>query len=230
MSDPQEWYYMRFGERFGPFSAVELKQLATASKFIESDLVIRTGWSDWKFAGDMNGLFDERPSSSLTRCHVCKHQISTEALHCPKCGKPNPTSASISGAGCIGCLVSLLFIGGCGAVVTQGIFSTGEGNQVAEPAVEQLSHEEVIAEQKYGKKPYNDPWDGSVLEVERHMDATLNDPDPQVSRWWPAVIDNVHEGWAVQCRYRARNLLGGYVLRTDVFIIRHGHVVDVIPY
>lgn len=53
----QEWYYSRGGERTGPVSGAELKQLAASGELDPSDEVRREGMSEWLPARQVKGLF-----------------------------------------------------------------------------------------------------------------------------------------------------------------------------
>lgn len=59
----QEWHYAKDGERHGPISAEELKQLATAGDLLPSDLVWTEGKDEWKPASVIKGLFPKDESS-----------------------------------------------------------------------------------------------------------------------------------------------------------------------
>jgi TM2 domain-containing membrane protein YozV len=51
-----EWYYSRHGERHGPISTGELKDLAAAGKLLPDDLVWKEGMENWTAAGKVKGL------------------------------------------------------------------------------------------------------------------------------------------------------------------------------
>lgn len=53
------WYYARGGEKHGPISSTELKQLATEGQLSPDDLVWREDMKDWKKASSVKGLFPE---------------------------------------------------------------------------------------------------------------------------------------------------------------------------
>lgn len=52
-----EWYYASGGNRYGPLSPAELKQLAQQGRLKPTDLVWRSGMHDWLPAARVQGLF-----------------------------------------------------------------------------------------------------------------------------------------------------------------------------
>lgn len=57
-----EWHYSKSGERFGPFSASDLKALAQSGELLPSDLIWKDGMSEWTPAVRLKGLFSDLPS------------------------------------------------------------------------------------------------------------------------------------------------------------------------
>jgi len=62
MADVQ-WYYARNNQRFGPVSAIELKQLADSGNLLPDDLLWREGMESWATAINLRGLFGETNSA-----------------------------------------------------------------------------------------------------------------------------------------------------------------------
>jgi len=58
------WYYCRAGNRHGPVSAGELKQLASSDQLSPDDLVWKEGIADWVPAKTVKGLFPAIPATS----------------------------------------------------------------------------------------------------------------------------------------------------------------------
>lgn len=52
----EQWYYTRQGQRVGPVSPGQLKQLATAGELAADDLVWKQGMASWTPAKDIKGL------------------------------------------------------------------------------------------------------------------------------------------------------------------------------
>lgn len=52
-----EWFYSKNGEKTGPISSAELKQLAANGIVLPSDLVWKQDWPEWKAAKAIKGLF-----------------------------------------------------------------------------------------------------------------------------------------------------------------------------
>ena len=61
---PTEWFYTRGSKRFGPVSAMELKQLADHGELAAEELVWREGMEQWVPARRVKGLFDQDVSST----------------------------------------------------------------------------------------------------------------------------------------------------------------------
>src|SRR5438132_12162482 len=53
------WYYAKGGQRFGPFSAPQLRQLADAGTLQPPDMVWQGGTPSWLPASSVQGLFAE---------------------------------------------------------------------------------------------------------------------------------------------------------------------------
>src|SRR5690242_15996402 len=54
---PASWYYSRAGERHGPFTTAQLKQLAQTGELQPTDSVWKEGMPNWKQASEVKGLF-----------------------------------------------------------------------------------------------------------------------------------------------------------------------------
>lgn len=52
----EQWYYAKQGQRFGPISFENLKQLGVSGKITSTDLIWRTGMANWTPAGKVEGL------------------------------------------------------------------------------------------------------------------------------------------------------------------------------
>ena len=76
---------------------------------------------------------------------------------------------------------------------------------------------------KRGSKPINSGWDNSIPEVCTYLRENLKDPSSVEYTYWSEPLAE-GEYWLVKCTYRAKNSLGGYIQRTQVFYIRDGKV------
>jgi hypothetical protein len=56
-----EWFYHKDGQQFGPFTAVELRALASNGTLGPDDLVWKAGMTEWLPAGKVKGLFPTPP-------------------------------------------------------------------------------------------------------------------------------------------------------------------------
>ncbi len=50
------WYYAHAGKRFGPITTEQLRDLALIWQISRDDLVWRRGMSEWRHAGEVDGL------------------------------------------------------------------------------------------------------------------------------------------------------------------------------
>lgn len=58
-----QWHYSKGGERHGPVSSEQLKQLAASGQIQPTDLVWRDGMAEWQKASAVKGLFPSQTSS-----------------------------------------------------------------------------------------------------------------------------------------------------------------------
>src|SRR5262245_147887 len=58
------WYYSHQGQKFGPFSGAQLKQLVAGGKIQATDLVFREGGERWQPASSIKGLFPDNGAAS----------------------------------------------------------------------------------------------------------------------------------------------------------------------
>jgi len=80
---------------------------------------------------------------------------------------------------------------------------------------------------KFGSKPQNSAWDGSVSCVKQYLQSVAKDPDSLVYEKWGKVAYNDNDGWLVWCDFRGKNSFGGYKRDIKWFVIRHNNVVAV---
>ena len=81
-----------------------------------------------------------------------------------------------------------------------------------------------------GPKPENSAWDGSVPCVVEHLKNTLHDYDSSKDYTWyePTLVRSHETGvpfWCVRVRFRAKNLMGAYILGDKAALIQKGKVV-----
>jgi hypothetical protein len=75
----------------------------------------------------------------------------------------------------------------------------------------------------------NSAWDGSVRQVKDWLYENANDADSlEFVEWGPVVKLTGDFGYAVRCKYRAKNVFGGYVLKHQMFRFDvHGNFISV---
>lgn len=94
-----QWYYARQGQRSGPVSAEQFKELASSGQILPSDSVWKKGMEKWVPAGSLKGLF---PNSALSDvpppppsvasatggkfCRNCGAAVAEQAMACMTCG------------------------------------------------------------------------------------------------------------------------------------------------
>ncbi len=99
-----------------------------------------------------------------------------------------------------------------------------------------LSKKEI--ERRLSKKEivYNSAWDGSVYQVKRYLKKNLNDPKSFDAMEWSPVTTldddvirsaNLKHKYIVRCKFRAKNIFGGYVINNMLFYLdAKGNVVN----
>jgi hypothetical protein len=105
-----QWYYTDQGQRLGPISSDQLKQLAASGRLQPSAFVWKEGMAQWAAASNVDGLFpaelqavrssppplppsfqeSQQPRASgqvLQPCGWCTKGMPSVAVNCPHCGK-----------------------------------------------------------------------------------------------------------------------------------------------
>jgi LysM repeat protein len=88
----------------------------------------------------------------------------------------------------------------------------------------------AISSRLLGSKPAQGR-NGGVAVVMRYFNEYLNDPySMRIVRWSPVVKAPLggENFWAVMVKYRAKNLMGAYVLTEEIYYIRNDRVVKVL--
>lgn len=78
----------------------------------------------------------------------------------------------------------------------------------------------------------NNPWDGSVYQVELYLEKNLKDPNSLDAIDWSLVqktdVPGAPYKYIVRCKYRAKNSFGGYVIEDQAFYLdAQGEVIGV---
>ncbi len=77
---------------------------------------------------------------------------------------------------------------------------------------------------------YNSEWDGSVYQVKAWLDRNIADPDYEIMEWGPVIknTETFRYAYMVRCNVRARNALGGYIIKPYVFqFTTNGDIIKV---
>jgi hypothetical protein len=82
-----------------------------------------------------------------------------------------------------------------------------------------------VVESRIGPMPHRSGWDGTYREVEDYLARVAHDPD-SVKIEPCTQVRETPEGWALACRWRARNAFGAMRVQDTMFMIRHGRVVS----
>lgn len=102
--------------------------------------------------------------------------------------------------GCLGCLGVIFLVALIGSLSDTNKSPSSSPSAKSEPR-------EIVS---------NSPWDGSVHQVESWLRENLKDPDSlEIIEWSP--VQAVGTGFAVRCKYRAKNGFGGYVIEQKLF-------------
>jgi ribosomal protein L40E len=94
-----QWYYARQGQRSGPVSAEQFKELASSGQILPSDSVWKKGMEKWVPAGSLKGLFPKSvlsdvpppppsvaPATGGKFCRNCGAGVAEQAVACMTCG------------------------------------------------------------------------------------------------------------------------------------------------
>jgi hypothetical protein len=60
VSTAPNWYLLRDGQRYGPLSSTQLKQMADASQILPTDMLWKEGTTQWIAAKSCKGLFPQQ--------------------------------------------------------------------------------------------------------------------------------------------------------------------------
>lgn len=77
------WHYATGGEKHGPVTASQLKELATTGKLSPDDLVWREDMTEWRKASTVKGLFSDQPTTAIEKPphpKAGKHDASGESV------------------------------------------------------------------------------------------------------------------------------------------------------
>lgn len=146
----------------------------------------------------------------MTKCKACKQPISKAAKACPNCGEPQKQGMGFGRL----LLVALVLFGALMYLVATSNHDGSVGAQKT-PGAAPSKNVDVVS---------NYAWDGSVLQVERYLKKTLKDPDSFEAMEWSSV-KKIETGFAVRCKYRAKNSFGGYVIENQIFTMNTQGVV-----
>jgi hypothetical protein len=90
-----------------------------------------------------------------------------------------------------------------------------------------LSKQSIQPDKNFGPKP-TQTRDGKIQAVMSYFNENLNDPYSMRFVRWSDVISKNYLGksyWSVQVKFRAKNLLGAYVLSEMIFYLKNNKVV-----
>ena len=103
-----------------------------------------------------------------------------------------------------------------------GVFSFYFFSKSAKPV--NINETEKVKPRKKVKVE-NSSWDASVSQVKSYLKNTLKDPKSVEYIEWSKVVET-YNGYQVRCKYRAKNSLGGYVLKNQIFFLDfNGNVI-----
>lgn len=65
---------------------------------------------------------------------------------------------------------------------------------------------------------FNNPWNGSVWQVERYLKRHLHDTTSFEALEWGQVVESA-KGYQVRCKFRSKNVLGIYATQSKLFLL-----------
>jgi len=186
--------------------------------------------------------------SDLVKCTACKKKVSINAESCPHCGEPvdkekhlkEKKDGNIFGAIIIIVFLVFVFTGKSKEEKDAERLAALQEKVVKIPASDIYRNMETYKEmtdlnpenKKY-KKKYN-YYKKKVDEVERKIgknpgygvpflvrmmwEKNLNDPS-SLSDEECKHLGHTKEGWVYKCSYRANNMLGGKIKKTETYLI-----------
>jgi hypothetical protein len=94
------WFYARNGNRFGPLTSQQIRELACTGKISPEDLLWKEGMREWQKAGDARGLFplECSPSESIALPPHTQRALPAATDTAPEARPPAITSFSRSAA------------------------------------------------------------------------------------------------------------------------------------
>jgi hypothetical protein len=99
-----------------------------------------------------------------------------------------------------------------------------EAAQQAEDA-RQLAAAEAVR----GKRPEPSAWDGITPEANEWLKQNLRDYESMELMECSVIVEYGDDAWAQRVKYRARNGFGGMNIEQQLFVIKNGQVLQVIP-
>lgn len=94
-----EWYYSHGGQRHGPVSSDQLKELVAAGKLRADDLVWKEGMDNWTPAGKIKKLFPPPPAAGPAAAAVESPVRVGDVVRPPAAGMPGDISFKKLAAG-----------------------------------------------------------------------------------------------------------------------------------
>ena len=85
---PSEWYYSHGGERHGPVSTDQLKEMAAVGKLGPDDLIWKEGMDNWMPAGKVKKLFAHAPAVAESFAPAPTPARIADVEHLPVTGMP----------------------------------------------------------------------------------------------------------------------------------------------
>ncbi|HQZ68014.1 MAG TPA: DUF4339 domain-containing protein [Planctomycetaceae bacterium] len=113
------WHYAKGGEKHGPITADQLKQLVTTGQLSPDDLVWRENMTEWRKASTVRGLFSNQPPASVPTTGQPKDGVSKTTV---------PRVVKYGAIGCGGFFVMLLVCSGLLTMIARTVDPEGFAN------------------------------------------------------------------------------------------------------
>lgn len=213
-----EWFYVKDGQKRGPISTAQLRQLAASGELVPKDQIWREGLEGWVAASYIKGLPFSRVASSNQEAHAL-------------CGKPNPaplekhknSNSLWSGNRGIIILCTVAILGVCGTIwyIVGSRKGQGTSNQPVVTIPDTRIFRPVQKHNQSSRKPRISP------AIEKPTGGTIGtkkrneDPGDLFRRLSPGVV-------RVLSRSSDGTINGqgtGFFIATDGVVVTNYHVI-----
>lgn len=177
MPSVNEWYYLRNGEKAGPMSLADLRELVAKGQVKPQDSVWKAGMAQWVQAQTVPDLFPPPPPPAYPQPPAYAQPPAHAASYTP----PAPAKSSTLKWVLIG---GVLLIGGCCGIPGIIMMMAGAGHKaqqdeqakkIAKGADLTVSTDELVAAYKDNKIAADEKYKNKVLEIASTVKGVKDD-------------------------------------------------------